>query len=57
MKASSNKELVQFFFDNLWANPEAARQVCTEDVTWVTTRSRHEATGKTHARRGAQDKS
>jgi ketosteroid isomerase-like protein len=39
VKFESNKQLVQFFFDHLWADPEAARQVCTEDVTWVTTRS------------------
>jgi len=39
MKFKNNKELVQFFLDQLWADPAAARAVCTEDVTWITSRS------------------
>lgn len=35
----TNKEATQTLFENLWTNPELARSVCTEDVTWVTTRS------------------
>ena len=34
----SNKEIVQTFFDNLWTDPDLARSLCTDDVTWVTTR-------------------
>ena len=36
---SKNKEAVQIFFSSLWTDPEAARAVSTEDVTWITTRS------------------
>jgi ketosteroid isomerase-like protein len=39
MEFKSNKELVQFFLDNLWADPQAAKAVCTKDVTWITSRS------------------
>ncbi len=39
MQFKTNKELVQFFLDKLWADPEAAKAVCTENVTWITTRS------------------
>ena len=39
MKFKNNKEMVQFFLDKLWADPEAAKAVCTENVTWITTRS------------------
>jgi len=39
MEFKNNKELVQFFLDKLWADPAAARAVCTEDVTWITSRS------------------
>ena len=35
----TNKEAVQTFFSTLWTDPELARSVCTEDVTWITTRS------------------
>ena len=35
----TNKEIVRILFDNLWTNPEAARALCADDVTWVTTRS------------------
>ena len=35
----TNKEATQTLFENLWTNPELARSVCTDDVTWVTTRS------------------
>ena len=35
----TNKEVVQTFFDSLWTDPERARALCTEDVTWITTRS------------------
>ena len=35
----TNKEAVQTFFSSLWSDPERARSVCTEDVTWITTRS------------------
>ena len=33
------KETVQTFFDSLWSDPELARSLATDDVTWVTTRS------------------
>jgi ketosteroid isomerase-like protein len=39
MGFASNKELVEFFFSNLWSDPEACRRIATEDVTWITTRS------------------
>jgi ketosteroid isomerase-like protein len=39
MEFASNKELVEFFFTNLWTNPEESKSLCTEDVTWITTRS------------------
>ncbi len=35
----TNKEATRTLFENLWTDPELARSVCTEDVTWVTTRS------------------
>ncbi len=35
----TNKEAAQTLFANLWTDPEKARSVCTDDVTWVTTRS------------------
>ena len=34
-----NKEIARIFFDNLWADPARARDVATEDVTWITSRS------------------
>ena len=34
-----NKEVVESFFSTLWTDPENARSLCTDDVTWVTTRS------------------
>ena len=34
-----NKETVKQFFGRLWTDPELARSLATEDVTWVTTRS------------------
>jgi hypothetical protein len=36
---SSNKEKVATFFASLWTDPELARSLATDDVTWVTTRS------------------
>ncbi|MEM7412076.1 MAG: hypothetical protein AAF430_17745 [Myxococcota bacterium] len=36
---ASNKATVQTFFDSLWTDPELARSLATEDVTWITTRS------------------
>ncbi len=39
MEFTSNKELCRFFFENLWTKPEEVRKICTDDVTWVTTRS------------------
>ena len=36
---SANKRAARILFENLWTDPELARSVCTEDVTWVTTRS------------------
>ena len=35
----SNKETAKTFFENLWVDPELARSVATDDVTWITTRS------------------
>ncbi|MEE2678535.1 MAG: hypothetical protein VX546_08170 [Myxococcota bacterium] len=35
----TNKEAVQIFFSTLWTEPDRARAVCREDVTWITTRS------------------
>ena len=35
----SNKQTVETFFASLWSDPELARSLCTEDVTWITTRS------------------
>ncbi len=35
----TNKEAVETLFSTLWTDPETARSVCTDDVTWVTTRS------------------
>jgi ketosteroid isomerase-like protein len=34
----SSKEIAETFLNNLWTDPELSRSVCTEDVTWVTTR-------------------
>lgn len=34
-----NKEVVEKFFGSLWTNPELARSLATENVTWITTRS------------------
>lgn len=36
---SSNKKTVETFFSSLWTDPELARSLATEDVTWITTRS------------------
>ena len=33
------KGAVQIFFSTLWTEPDRARAVCREDVTWITTRS------------------
>jgi hypothetical protein len=35
----SNKEVVQIFFASLWSDPELARSLAHDDVTWITTRS------------------
>ena len=35
----TNKEVVQTFFSSLWTDPELARSLATDDVTWITTRS------------------
>lgn len=35
----NNKETVKTLFDSLWTDPELARSLCTDDVTWITTRS------------------
>lgn len=35
----SNKETVETFFSSLWTDPALAKSLCTEDVTWITTRS------------------
>ena len=35
----TNKQVVDSFFSTLWTDPEHARSLCTEDVTWITTRS------------------
>jgi ketosteroid isomerase-like protein len=35
----TNKEIVRTFFGSLWTDPELARSLATEDVTWITTRS------------------
>ena len=35
----TNKEVVQTFFASLWTDPELARSLATDDVTWITTRS------------------
>ena len=35
----TNKEAAEIFFTTLWTDPERARSVCHDDVTWVTTRS------------------
>lgn len=35
----TNKEIVGILFANLWTDPDKARSVCNDDVTWVTTRS------------------
>ena len=35
----TNKEAVEILFSTLWTDPDKARSVCTDDVTWVTTRS------------------
>lgn len=35
----TNKEVVQTFFATLWSEPERARALATDDVTWITTRS------------------
>ena len=35
----SNKEIVETLFQTMWTEPEKAKSLCTEDVTWVTTRS------------------
>ena len=34
-----NVSTVRAFFESLSTDPETARSLCTEDVTWVTTRS------------------
>jgi ketosteroid isomerase-like protein len=34
-----NKDVVQTFFASLWSDPELARSLATDDVTWITTRS------------------
>lgn len=36
---SNNKAAVETFFSTLWTDPDQARLVATDDVTWVTTRS------------------
>ncbi len=35
----TNKEVVETLFSTLWTDPDTARSMCTDDVTWVTTRS------------------
>lgn len=35
----SNKATVETFFNSLWTDPELARSLATDNVTWVTTRS------------------
>ena len=35
----TNKEIVQTFFASLWTDPELARSLASDDVTWITTRS------------------
>lgn len=35
----TNKETVATFFNSLWTDPELARSLATDDVTWITTRS------------------
>lgn len=35
----SNKDTVETFFNSLWTDPDLARSLATDDVTWVTTRS------------------
>jgi ketosteroid isomerase-like protein len=34
-----NKDVVRTFFASLWSDPELARSLATDDVTWITTRS------------------
>lgn len=36
---SQNKDVVRRFFGSLWTDPETARSLATDDVTWITTRS------------------
>ncbi|MCA9510767.1 MAG: nuclear transport factor 2 family protein [Myxococcota bacterium] len=36
---SHNKDVVRTFFRTLWSDPETARALATDDVTWITTRS------------------
>jgi ketosteroid isomerase-like protein len=35
----SNKDVVKTFFSSLWTDPELARSLAHDDVTWITTRS------------------
>ena len=35
----TNKEVVRTFFATLWSDPERARALASDDVTWITTRS------------------
>lgn len=35
----TNKEIVRTFFASLWTDPELARSLTRDDVTWITTRS------------------
>lgn len=35
----TNKQVVQTFFASLWTDPELARSLAADDVTWITTRS------------------
>jgi ketosteroid isomerase-like protein len=35
----NDKAVVETFFNSLWTDPELARSLATEDVTWITTRS------------------
>jgi len=36
---ASNKDIVEQFFGSLWSDPDLARSLATDDVTWITTRS------------------
>ena len=35
----THREVVRTFFASLWTDPELARSLVTDDVTWITTRS------------------